>query len=121
MNKKINFMRLLKTASLKAHQKLGIDEEYHFVSSILDKNGQIKLRFDLNTLDNSITQIQLDDEIRHSEFSEIRIDYRYLYGLLTTVYHWNNAEVGSQYFTNRYPLNNFKRKVQGYLNFLALA
>ena len=68
-------MRLLKTASLKSHKKSEIDEEYHFVFSILDKNGQVKLRFDLNILDNSITQIQLDDEIRHSEFSEIRIDY----------------------------------------------
>ena len=118
---KINFMRLLKTASLKAHQKIETDEEYHFIFSILDKDGQIKLRFDLNIQDNSITQIQLDDEIRHSEFSEIRMDYRYLYGLLTTVYHWNNAEVGSHYFVNRYPLNNFKRSVQSYLNFFTLA
>lgn len=58
---------------------------------------------------------------KRPQFSEITIDYRYLYGLLTTVYHWNNAEVGSHYFVNRYPLNNFKRSVQGYLNFFTLA
>ena len=50
-----------------------------------------------------------------------QIDYRYLYGLLTTIYHWNNATVGSQYFSQRYPLSDFRREVQRFLNFLSVA
>jgi UDP-MurNAc hydroxylase len=34
---------------------------------------------------------------------EIFIDPRYLFGLLTRLYHWNNAEVGSQYRARRVP------------------
>jgi UDP-MurNAc hydroxylase len=51
--------------------------------------------------------------------SEIYIDRRYLLGLLTKQFHWNNAEVGSQYGTRRIP-NKFDRGVQRYLNFLAV-
>ena len=49
--------------------------------------------------------------------SEIDIDPRYLFGLLTNVYHWNNAEVGSQYNSRRTP-NEFVRKAQSFLTFL---
>jgi UDP-MurNAc hydroxylase len=51
--------------------------------------------------------------------SELFVDPRYLFGLLTYVYHWNNAEVGSQYDTRRVP-NALNRKAQAFLNFLAL-
>jgi len=51
--------------------------------------------------------------------SEIEIDIRYLFGLLTNVYHWNNAEVGSQFNTRRVP-NVFNRQAQSFLNYLAL-
>ena len=33
--------------------------------------------------------------------SEITIDPRYLYGLITMIFHWNNAEVGSHYMVKR--------------------
>ena len=118
---KINFMRLLNAASMKAVKKSEVDEEYHLIFSILDNDDQVKLRFDINTQDGAVRPMPLDAEVEYLQFSEIKIDYRYLYGLLTTVYHWNNAEVGSQFFTKRYPLNNFKPKVQGFLNFLSIA
>jgi UDP-MurNAc hydroxylase len=51
--------------------------------------------------------------------SEIYIDPRYLFGLLTHIYHWNNAEIGSQYNTRRYP-NALDRKAQLFLNYLAV-
>ena len=118
---KINFMRLLNAASMKAIKKSEIDEEYHFIFSILDNDDQVKLRFDINTQDGAVRPMPLDAKVEYLEFSEIKIDFRYLYGLLTTVYHWNNAEVGSQFFTKRYPLNNFKPKAQSFLNFLSIA
>lgn len=51
--------------------------------------------------------------------SEISIDYRYLFGLLTSIYHWNNAEIGSQYMVKRVP-DLFRREVQRFLNFFHL-
>ena len=118
---KINFMRLLKQASKKASEKSELIDNYNFVFSIKDETGKIRLKLDLNTADNSLNQIDLKSKINHKMFSEIKIDYRYLYGLLTAVYHWNNAEVGSLYFTSRHPLKNYNPKVQDYLNFLAVA
>jgi hypothetical protein len=51
--------------------------------------------------------------------SSKNFDLRHLFGLLTLVYHWNNAEVGSHYHTRRVP-NIFSRNVQNFLNFLTL-
>lgn len=51
--------------------------------------------------------------------SEISIDSRYLVGLLTRNYHWNNAEIGSQYAVRRIP-NLYNRDAQRFLNFLAI-
>jgi len=62
----------------------------------------------------------LTDKIRVTEpRSIIEIDYRYLFGLLTGVYHWNNAEVGSQYMTTRVP-DEYNRSVQRFLNFFVV-
>jgi len=52
-------------------------------------------------------------------YSLIEIDYRYLFGLITGVYHWNNAEVGSQYMTTRVP-DLYNRSVQRFLNFFTV-
>ena len=49
--------------------------------------------------------------------SEIYISKKYLFGLLTLVFNWNNAEIGSQYLTRRYP-DEFDRHAQLFLNFL---
>lgn len=51
--------------------------------------------------------------------SLIEIDYRYLFGLITGIYHWNNAEVGSQYMTTRVP-DEYNRSVQRFLNFFTV-
>jgi UDP-MurNAc hydroxylase len=118
---KINFMRLIKAAAIKAKYKSELDDEYHFIFSILDKDSIIKCRFDLNTKECSVKPLEINDEIGYDKFSEIKIDYRYFYGLLTTIYHWNNAEVGSHYFTNRHPLDNYESKVQSFLNFFSIA
>lgn len=54
------------------------------------------------------------DEV--SPRAEIEIDGRYLFGLLTCVFHWNNAEVGSQYMTTRIP-DRYNRDASAFLNF----
>lgn len=118
---KINFMRLLNQAFAKACMKSELKDEYNFIISIKDEFGVIKQRFDLNPSEKTVNQLNVNDKISHKVYSEIKIDYRYLYGLLTTIYHWNNAEVGSHYFTERVPLDSFNPKAQSFLNFLAIA
>jgi hypothetical protein len=49
--------------------------------------------------------------------SELTVDYRYLYGLLTCLFHWNNAEVGSQFMTRRVP-DSYSRDAAAFLNYL---
>jgi len=48
---------------------------------------------------------------------EIIIDERYLFGLLTRMYHWNNAEIGSHYRAHRVP-DVYRSDVYGFLHFL---
>jgi len=62
--------------------------------------------------DNESVKLRECDE----PYSIIDIDYRYLFGLVTGLYHWNNAEVGSQYMTTRAP-DVYNRSVQRFLNF----
>lgn len=52
------------------------------------------------------------------ETEDVRIfcDPRYLYGLLTMIFHWDNASVGSQLITRRAP-EDFNRSSQDFLNF----
>lgn len=60
---------------------------------------------------------ELRDEVASLEpRSEIEIDPRYLFGLITCVFHWNNAEIGSQYRTRRVP-DSFNRDARAFLNF----
>ncbi len=47
--------------------------------------------------------------------SEITLDARYLFGLLSRLYHWNNAEIGSQFTCARVP-DQYNPKVQSFLN-----
>jgi UDP-MurNAc hydroxylase len=49
--------------------------------------------------------------------SEVELDMRHLFGLLTGIFHWNNAEVGSHLRVRRYP-DVYDREAQHFLNFL---
>lgn len=48
---------------------------------------------------------------------EITIDERYLFGLLTRFYHWNNAEIGSHYRSHRVPAT-YHPPIYHFLNML---
>lgn len=46
----------------------------------------------------------------------IFIDERYYFGLLTRLYHWNNAEIGSQFYCHRIP-DVYRRDAYAFLNY----
>lgn len=104
-----------------ACMKSELEDEYIFIISIMDESNSIKQRYELNPSEKIIKQLDIEGKLDYVAYSEIKIDYRYLYGLLTTVYHLNNAEIGSHYFTKRVPLDNCNPNAQSFLNFLAIA
>ena len=56
-------------------------------------------------------------------FVKISVDHNLLHRLLRgpKFAHWNNAEIGSLYFTRRKPLDDFSRAVQTFLIFFVIA
>jgi UDP-MurNAc hydroxylase len=108
--------RLLISASHNAVSKSECDEDYYFCIGL--PNEQVAV---INANKNVSRSLSIVEKSSYLPFprSEIIIDPRYLFGLLTNIYHWNNAEVGSQYETRRTP-NTFNRKAQAFLNYLAI-
>ena len=117
---KINFLRLIKKAAQNALIKTELKEEYYFIFSITEDDRIVK-RFLCNCKNSEIKELNIGQEMKYNFYSEIIIDYRYLFGLLTTIYHWNNAEIGSLYFTKRYPVDNYNSDAYNFLNFFSIA
>jgi len=108
--------RLLVLATRNAISKSECEEDYYFCFKL--PNNQHAVINANKTATNNISFVDNTSKLPLPH-SQILIDSRYLFGLLTNVYHWNNAEVGSQYNTRRVP-NSFNRKAQSFLNYLAI-
>ena len=116
---KINFLRLFYKAYSNALNKSELKRDYYFVFKIYDKNKlKTQLFININKNKKEIGKTNLNNKFLRP-VSEIIIDYKYLFGLLTGIYHWNNAEVGSMFFTKRKP-DVFNRKAQQFLNFFSI-
>lgn len=109
--------RLIKSAYERAHQRSEcVNSYYFFVQTGLGETGWL-LSADRRQYCFKETQEDTAIEIARSQnatLSILTIDYRYLFGLLTGIYHWNNAEVGSHYRTHRTP-NEYNRHAQRFL------
>jgi UDP-MurNAc hydroxylase len=108
--------RLLSAAARNACRKSEVDRDYFFCIHLPDDDIAV-----VNANRNATASIsfQRGTAALPTPRSEITIDPRCLFGLLTGVYHWNNADVGSHFFVRRIP-NEFDRRVQRFLNFLCL-
>ena len=95
-----------------------MDEEYLFVINIVDSQNISQEKYVFNTKKYFFKKIQDLNHLSNIPISEIEIDYRLLFGCLTSVYHWNNANVGSLFKVKRRPRNYFNRKSSQFLNFL---
>ena len=113
---KINFERLIKESYKKALQKSEAKELYCFNLNIQKKSETID-QFLFGIHEDSLERNIKRKMDLNTPYSSISIDYRYLFGLLTGVYHWNNAEVGSLYQTRRIPEDNHYIHAQSFLNF----
>jgi hypothetical protein len=111
---KLPLLRLLRIAAKNAIKKSEVDSDYFFCFDL----GEKKVIINANKNKNDSIYFALSVELPIPR-SEISIDPRYLFGLLTHVYHWNNAETGSQFMVRRVP-NVFNSAAQKFLNFLSV-
>ena len=106
----VPFEELLNSAYRHGHERSTCDIDWYFCLALDDR------WFVFNANRREPNAYMSDEVASLSPRSEIRIDPRYLFGLLTFAYHWNNAEIGSQYQTRRFP-EEYRAEVQGFLNF----
>lgn len=116
---KINFDRLLRASYQNALRRSEVTEDYWF-SIVFDGNEEVRYLFNTNKDNPSFEKVEFKNSDLPTPRSDMYLDYRYLYGLLTTVYHWNNAAVGSMYYTRREPADNFNKPAQSFLNFFSV-
>ena len=109
--------RLLRNAARNANTRAQLNEDYFFIIHLPE--NEIAIINANKKVENSISFCKNIGQELPSPRSEIHIDPRYLFGLLTHIYHWNNAEVGSQYNTRRHP-NEFNRCAQSFLDYLSI-
>lgn len=94
---------LLTAAKRRARGRIRIDDSYWLV--VRPDSG--RHAFKLNLSDDAPPTIHPRDEPFEALTPrlEVMLDERYLFGLLSRLYHWNNAEVGSLYRSRRVPLD----------------
>ena len=108
--------RLLISATHKAKKYSEYNKDFFFIINFGKKNVAV---INVNKIKKNSIYFKKNLNNLPKPRCEITIDPRYLFGLITNIYHWNNAEGGSHYTCNRVP-NIFNRKVQNFLNFLAI-
>ena len=108
--------RLLSCAIRNASKKSECEEDYYY--SIELPSGDFAV-INANRTSLSPISFALDSSDLPESRCEIIIDPRYLFGLLTYIYHWNNAEIGSQYFTRRI-ICSYNRKGKEFLFYLTV-
>lgn len=115
---KINFKSLVIKAFLKAFKTSELKTDYNFYFNLL--NDKKKLNF---TCMFNINTKKKPNVIFNSAFVQpgvqINIDYRLFFGLLTCLYHWNNASIGSLFTSKRMPYQ-YNKKALNFLNFFSL-
>ena len=107
----IPLLSLTKSAYNKAIKDTLVKESYWLCLKPLGWDKYIA--FDISN-ENEIKVLEAVSDLKPR--LEIFIDQRYLFGLLTRLYHWDNAGIGSHYQAKRVPNDAYKREVYGFLH-----
>ncbi|MFS4461115.1 MBL fold metallo-hydrolase [Bdellovibrio sp. HCB2-146] len=102
---------LLKSAYSRAIASTSVREDFWFAIKLVNQANKYYI---FNTAKDSGVSVT-SDLASFSPRCEIEIDERYLFGLLTRLYHWNNASIGSHYTSKRFP-DVFVREAYSFLN-----
>ncbi len=112
--KSLPILPLLRTAAEKARALSRVDDPYWMCFKVPTSSNFFVVNV---ARDNDAPVGVTPDVSRLEPRCEIFIDERYLFGLLSRLYHWNNAAIGSQYRCRRVP-DVFKREAFNVLNHL---
>lgn len=118
--KDIKWYPLINAAFTRAKQRSSVTGDYIFVIHILDLghcSKVIEVNANKDTGKFSFVAKGNENEM-DSNCTFLYIDFRLFYGLLTGLYHWNNAEVGSLYRSRR--SGDFNIQAQNFLNFFSI-
>ncbi|MBJ7437008.1 MAG: MBL fold metallo-hydrolase [Acinetobacter sp.] len=94
---------LLKTAVGLAKSRYKAPNVPLLIFRIMESETVYMVFIEKNEIKRSTRSEWTQEEKQHPYFVEIDIDERYLFGLLTRLYRWSNAEIGSQYYCRRVP------------------
>lgn len=114
---KLPLKRLLRIAAQNAYKRSECIGDYFFCIRLPD--GEYAVINANKAVLLNVLFLKEGEDVLPLPRHEITIDPRYLFGLLTHIYHWNNAEVGSLYRSRRIP-NEFNRQAQYFLNYLTV-
>ena len=115
----IKFARLIPKAISNAEKKIPLNDGEILIFEILFPEGKNNLIYEYI----AGKKVGLVDDINHlkeSNHTRLQIDYRLFFGLMTGIYHWNNAEVGSLISWRRVPKSYYLPEVRKFLNFLTV-
>ena len=116
--KSINFPLLIKKSYARAMNKSKLSKDYYYLFKLFD-NSNLSFSFLININNKKNTKIYFNKFVNKKPGNVISIDYRLFYGLLTGIYHWNNASIGSLYKNTRKPLS-YNKKASNFLNFFSI-
>ena len=117
----INFPLLIKKSYIQAVNKSEVSTDYYYLFKLFNNNKDLSFSFRFNINNKKNPKIYYNKSINKKPGNVISIDYRLFYGLLTGIYHWNNASIGSLYKNRRVPLLLYNKKASNFLNFFSIA
>ena len=110
---KINFSILLRKSYLQAIKNSECFIDYFYNFKLYDGKKFLRFSSSFNLNKKKKPEILFNTNKKKPN-TTIKIDYRLLFGLLTGLYHWDNASIGSLYESRRNP----QRYIEQVMNFL---
>lgn len=111
---KLPFEYLMRKSFSNAIKKSELDSDYYICIQLEDKLHI----FNCNKNKNEYKIMARGDGLPEPR-SEYFLDSRHLFGLLTKIFHWNNAEVGSHLKVRRFP-NIYNKKAIKFMNYFSI-
>ena len=114
----INFKKLFGKSYLKALNFSEVNSDYFYCFRLFNDDKPVGFSAFFNTNKKKKPEILFNKSLKKPG-AIIDIDYRLIFGLLTGLYHWDNASVGSLYKSKRKPYK-FNEGASNFLNFMSI-
>ena len=112
----INFKKLFGKSYLKALNFSEVKSDYFYCFRLFKDEKPLGFSAFFNTNKKKKPNI-IFNKVLKKPVTIVNIDYRLVFGLLTGIYHWDNASVGSLFESKRIPYK-YNENATNFLNFL---